>query len=378
MKLNLKEDRRTLTDNYGEALTYTIPSGAYGVLVNVLGYTAYNMDYIDVTITKDVLNEHFEPAEDFSSATYISSKRKLFNYNPIFKMKDQDSYLLIGLDLTREAAWDEATDESIYKEDYFKVHKMFYKVNTPNMEDIVEFYNSHLTFKTNENKASINIVLKTMSGFIFKDYEVKPLEIDLKKHYNDDFYPKHEQLLKDLKEGGKGIVMLHGSSGSGKTNYLKYLTKEVSNKKFVFVPSTMIGYLTDPSFISNLIDNKNSILVLEDCEVYIKDRKNNTGNNDFVGSLLNLSDGFLSDIMSLQVICTFNNDLGDIDQALLREGRLLCQYEFGPLDENKAQALAEELGVELLEKDSRTLAGIYNKSKGNRKVEKKTTKIGFR
>ena len=81
----------------------------------------------------------------------------------------------------------------------------------------------------------------------------------------------------------------------------------------------MISSLTDPGFLSILIENKNSVLVLEDCENYIAERTLDDRNTDIVSSILNLADGILSDVMECQFICTFNSDISKIDTALLRK-----------------------------------------------------------
>jgi hypothetical protein len=48
--------------------------------------------------------------------------------------------------------------------------------------------------------------------------------------------------------------------------------------------------------------------------------------------------------LNLQIICTFNTDLTNVDEALLRKGRLIAKYEFKALAEQKSQALSNDLG----------------------------------
>ena len=63
----------------------------------------------------------------------------------------------------------------------------------------------------------------------------------------------------------------------------------------------------NPEFIDLLIDNPNAVLIIEDAENIIMDRKIN--NNSSVSNLLNISDGLLSDCLNVQIICTFNSAL---------------------------------------------------------------------
>jgi ATP-dependent 26S proteasome regulatory subunit len=83
----------------------------------------------------------------------------------------------------------------------------------------------------------------------------------------------------------------------------------------------------NPEFIDLLIDNPNAVVIIEDAENIMMDRKYNSDSS--VSNLLNLSDGLLSDCLSVQIICTFNNSINLIDAALMRKGRLIAKYEFG-------------------------------------------------
>ena len=117
------------------------------------------------------------------------------------------------------------------------------------------------------------------------------------------------QLIKErlAKENDKGIVLLHGLPGTGKTTYLRYLIGNLK-KKVMFVSPSVAGNLMNPEFMDLLLDNPNSVLVIEDAENIIMDRK--YSNQSSVSNLLNISDGLLSDCLNVQIICTFNSELG--------------------------------------------------------------------
>jgi len=79
--------------------------------------------------------------------------------------------------------------------------------------------------------------------------------------------------------------------------------------------------------------------------------------------LLNLSDGLLGNVLNLHVIATINTDYENIDEALLRPGRLRSYYEFGKLNHVQAMRLANHLDRKLPENDREyTLGEIYNGS----------------
>jgi ATP-dependent 26S proteasome regulatory subunit len=116
------------------------------------------------------------------------------------------------------------------------------------------------------------------------------------------------------------------------------------------------------------------VLVIEDAENIIIDRKYDS--NSSVSNLLNLSDGLLSDCLNVQIICTFNNALSMVDSALMRKGRLIARYEFGRLDEGKAQRLSDHLGLSQIIRRPMTLAEITNPDEPEYKLPERNM-IGF-
>jgi len=107
-----------------------------------------------------------------------------------------------------------------------------------------------------------------------------------------------------------------------------------------------------------LFDNPNCVLIIEDAENIIMDRKFNS--NSAVANLLNIGDGLLSDCLSVQIICTFNSSLASIDSALRRKGRLIAEYEFGKLSVTKARALITHLELNVEVHQPMTLAELTN------------------
>jgi ATP-dependent 26S proteasome regulatory subunit len=130
-----------------------------------------------------------------------------------------------------------------------------------------------------------------------------------------------------------------------------------------------------PDFISFLLRNRNSILVIEDAEKVITTREN-LSENSVVSTILQLTDGLFSDYLNIKIICTFNTSIDRVDKALLRKGRLIATYEFKPLSAEKTNKLLKGLGHDLNNADL-TLSDIFNfkekafENTGNKK------KIGF-
>lgn len=249
-----------------------------------------------------------------------------------------------------------------HNEDYDRAKKMmndFKEMKAPQKEDDYE----------------INIISMSGGSLDLKTLAIQPTNLDLNLYYNDDFIAVDATIKERLsKENDKGIVLLHGLPGTGKTTYLRHLIGSM-NKKVMFVSPSIAGNLMNPEFMDLLIDNPNSVLVIEDAENVIMDRRFTSQSS--VSNLLNISDGLLSDCLNVQIICTFNSELSFVDTALLRKGRLIAKYEFGKLHVSKAKALSKHLGLQQEINKPMTLAEITNPD-DNHCEPKRTNVIGFR
>ncbi|CAF3902429.1 unnamed protein product [Rotaria sp. Silwood1] len=101
------------------------------------------------------------------------------------------------------------------------------------------------------------------------------------------------------------------------------------------------------------MQHSNSILIVEDAEHIILDRKQETFlPKQAVSNLLNLSDGLLGDAMHQQIICTFNCDVQAIDPALLRDGRLFCSFDFLlEADDEREEVFVKERYLDIAKKN---------------------------
>ena len=215
-------------------------------------------------------------------------------------------------------------------------------------------------------------------------------------HYGKNFENFHKKLVNKLKTNTKGLVLLHGVPGTGKTFYIRQLLKELTktNANILYFSPAMVDSITDPSFInfiaewSNSFDDKKGIILIEDAEPLLESRQ--TGRNMGITNLLNLTDGLLNDILGVQIIATFNIDIQNIDPALMRPERLIARKEFIKLNKANSLKLAKKIGISEKSidkiinnnKDKKvTLADIYALKKNNEilehAIEPDKKKIGF-
>ena len=208
-----------------------------------------------------------------------------------------------------------------------------------------------------------------------KELHLKKPKIDFDIHYNEDFQPIHKEIVKQLnKKDIKGLYLFHGQPGTGKSTYIKYLSHQLK-KKVIFISPKMAGELDNLSMTPFLLENRNTVLVIEDAEELITSREEVRNSN--LSMLLNLTDGLLGESLGIQIIATFNTDVKNIDKALLRKGRLSTIYEFKNLSLDRTNALLQKLGHNIEVNNSLPVAEIFNFDKDNHYIPKLQKAVGF-
>jgi hypothetical protein len=191
--------------------------------------------------------------------------------------------------------------------------------------------------------------------------------------YNDDLIEKQEIVEDFLHNAKSGLMLFHGNPGTGKTSFIKSLIRQNEGTKFIYMPNQMFSQLEAPSFINFFANHQDSIIVIEDAEALLTERKEG---NTSISTLLNLTDGMLGEALRIKVVCTFNCDINQIDSALKRKGRLKFSYDFKELSLDKTNALLIKTGHKHISKEPMVLTDIINFDIDQYEKEEKPT-IGF-
>lgn len=330
---------------------------SYDDYSDILGRKYANLDLRDerLVISQEILLSSWQECDDFEKYEVVREEGKLYlvEGERCFYHEEYEVFLIVP-ECKKVAKDGEA-------EAFLNVGYLYYDPENKNSKTSLQaVLNSLVASAAAIDKAECGLLIPEDNQLTVKFFEIKPLPLQLQHMYPESFLPVHDHIYRSLKSGNKGIVLLHGLPGTGKTNYIKWLANLVPDKKFIFIPSSMIGRLTDPSFLSLMTEHTGAVLVMEDCENYIVERSQNPMNTDVVTSILNLADGILSDILGCQIICTFNSELSKVDRALLRKGRLIAEYYFGMLPQEQCQAYLDAESIDIEAKEAMCLADLTN------------------
>lgn len=173
-------------------------------------------------------------------------------------------------------------------------------------------------------------------------YALRPCTVDsdlasLEKYFNDDLVESDKLIREKLSDfRNRGIVLLHGMPGTGKTTYLKHLLSTL-DKKSVVVPTDFIQSLNFPAVISLLHRTPDIIIVCEDIDDFVME--GNILGTSWVTNVANYTDSVLSHYNNVRFLFTCSQPPDKLAKPLTRSGRIMASYEFKPLTVEKCNAL---------------------------------------
>lgn len=371
-------ESKVIALNHLPAKPFDLENTSFKMSLNEVFATRNNLSYLNEFT---LFVAHFNAIPNFIHEVEIDCKKANVWFSTKYKTEIKDYYYnkiyfkdknKVELDDIFYFIYDDLLVD--FDTNNSRVRFLFKKTETAKIDEIISGIKK---FKKRKvfNQPEISLLINTRNGIDTKSLKISRPKLNIEDNYNDDFKEIHKTIMKRLsKKNDKGLVLLHGKPGTGKTSYIRYLISTLK-KEVIFLPPNMANAITNPDLISILIDNPNSIFVIEDAENIIIDREKN--GNSPVSALLNISDGLLSDCLNIQIICSFNTDISQVDKALMRKGRLIAKYEFKELEVHKAMSLSKKLGFDSTFNSPMTLTAIYNQEEKDFQQIKRKNPIGF-
>ena len=330
---------------------YPLYETSYGTEIPAEQYFLISFNYLPSkyelsSLTFDKKIEEYFISKGFEKIVSLNTSNRRGDLSCNILLSNNDKQIVIELNSTSK-------DQNLFN------IKFLYSLKNGELTNQIDLKEIE-TYEKKKQKSNISLIRSDMGHLDTEDYDLAVPAMDIELNYGSDFTNIHKVIVDSLnKQNGKGIILLHGDPGTGKTSYIKYLTSLVKDKEVLFVPPSMAEMLSEPSIIPFLMDHRNSILIIEDAERVIADREGN-GSPAGVSNILNLTDGILGDCLNIQIVATFNMRREKIDSALLRKGRLIAEHKFELLSVEETNILLKHLNKNYVSSEAMSLADIYN------------------
>lgn len=174
------------------------------------------------------------------------------------------------------------------------------------------------------------------------NFDTVVLDSDLKSKVKSDLeqFMKSKQYYHRLGRVWKRSYLLYGPSGTGKTSFVAAMARLLCYDIYAIDMSKV----ADDSCLTNLLlrTTSQSMILIEDLDRYLKEKSMAVT----ISGLLNFMDGIISSFGEERVLVFTMNDKDQIDQAVLRPGRIDVHIQFPLCDFPAFKSLASSyLGV---------------------------------
>jgi hypothetical protein len=244
-----------------------------------------------------------------------------------------------------------------------------YKEGSKSVQEIIEKLNSCIFDFCEEDGNNLNTISFNNGVLEIEPIDGSKIDIDnFDIYYSKDTFKEVEKVIKKIKKSDKGLSILYGERGTGKTSVINYISSKL-DRIVIFIPNNMIEQtINNPEFRKFLKKYYKPVIILDDCEMMFNEVF--AKSNIFVNNMLQMVDGFLSDSIEVNIIAIFNvDDEDEIDHSLLDCNNLIASLKFDELSDDEASELSKHIGHDKLYKNNTKLVDIIKGRKTKTKVE---------
>lgn len=239
----------------------------------------------------------------------------------------------------------------------------------PEIQKIVDGINKCMIDFCEEESQNLNTLSLTSTGL-----EIEPISIDcdfdnFDLYFNSKTVKSLNKSIKKIKKSDRGLVILSGERGVGKTSSIKYIADNL-DRIVVFIPNSLIEHtINNSDFRKFLRKYTKPVLILDDCEMIFNDYFSKS--NMIVNNLLQIVDGLIYDDVTIITIFNIDDD-SEIDHTLLDCNNLIESIEFDYLSSEEAEELSKHIGSSKKFKSDVKMIDVVKKRNTN-----KDKHIGF-
>ena len=237
----------------------------------------------------------------------------------------------------------------------------YYEGSYEGITDIVDELNDCILDYCEDDSNKLNTIGLSVNGLEIEPINLKEENDNTDLFYNALTFKRVDKAIKGIKKADKGLTILYGDRGTGKTSVINYIASKL-DRIVIFIPSSMIEHtINNPEFRKFIKKYEKPILVLDDCELFLGGDVYSKSSM-FANNLLQMVDGFLSDTMNVNIVAILNiEDEDEIDPSLLECNNLIEVVEFLPLSEEESNDLAKNLGSNKKYKNKTKVIDIVKK-----------------
>jgi hypothetical protein len=246
-----------------------------------------------------------------------------------------------------------------------------YKEGFDGVQDYVDSLNECLIDFHEDTGNKINAMVLSPSGLEIETVAITDYDSEnIETYYSGKTFKAMEKAVKRIKGSKRGMTILYGPRGTGKTTSINYIADGL-DRIVIFIPNNMIEHtINNPDFRKFLKRFDQPIIVIDDCELALNEIYNKS--NVTTTNLVQMVDGFLAGTTDVSIVAIFNTDSeDDIDHNLLDCNSLLDVVEFTELSTSECNELSKILDGRKY-KSSAKMIDVVKKRKGEQKE-----KVGF-
>jgi hypothetical protein len=305
----------------------------------------------DKSILESIFSDFPQKNSVVNTEIYPSENYHLENQKHFIKLDDGIFLSYTIFDVTSEEGF--VGDIVIFYDSNSKesVESIIQKLEDSFLEKMEEEINDDSLFTLTLDNTGFNLV---PINYLEADYD----NIDL--YYNTDVLKNVKKLSKKINSNNKGLSIIWGKRGSGKSTLCCDLLQNIEKKKIYISQTILETAISSVEFRNFVMNNKNLIFVIDDVENLFSDFL--LKSNSVVKNLIQLVDGLDSDNFMINLILIVNTDsVEDIDENFLECNNLLDIIEVDSLSIEKANELSKKLKKNKKYKKEQKLVDVLKK-----------------